>query len=307
MSIWTSPRPSGPMHRVVRSRVVVSVAAVAAFAIGACDETDAPLRPSESGVTARAGETPGTHRQYGVPVKVGNGRARAYVVLDQKRGVPLEAGVALDESAMDRLPAPMPMPSGGGHAHFNQYILELPSRHGTPYQFVELDWNPSGHGYPYEAPHFDFHFYRISLAERNAILPTDPSWMAKAANFPAPEYIPARYLSSHLLVGKAPGEVSVPQMGLHWLDLASSELPPTSKPFTATYILGTWDGRVIFDEPMITRDFIMSRRTAGGFEIAVPVAQRSAPAGYYPDGYSVTYDAKAREYRIALTGLDYRS
>jgi hypothetical protein len=242
-----------------------------------------------------------------VPVKVGHGRARTYVVLDQKRGTPVEVGVALDENAMNGLPAPMPMPPGGGHEHYDQYVLQLPVRHGTPYQFVELDWNPSGHGYPYEEAHFDFHFYRVSLAERNAIDPTDPSWMAKAASFPAAEYIPAGYLSSHLLAGKAPGEVSVPRMGLHWLDVASPELPPTSKPFTATYIMGTWDGRVIFDEPMITRAFIMAQREAdAGVAIRVPVAGRSAPAGFYPDGYAVSYDAKAREYRIALTGLDYR-
>jgi hypothetical protein len=306
MQNW-SHHPCRQTHPSRPSRwLALSLAAAIAVAIGACSEADAPLRPGESAVNARAGETPGTHRQYGVPVKVGNGRARAYVVLDQKGGTPVEVGVALDQSAMDDLPAPMPIPSGM-HEHYNQYILQLPARHGTPYQFVELDWNPNGHGYPYEAPHFDFHFYRISLAERNAIVPTDPAWMAKAANFPAPEYIPARYLASSLLVSKAPGEVSVPQMGLHWLDLASPELPPASKPFTATYIMGTWDGRVIFDEPMITRAFIMSQRTGESFTRAVPVAQRLAPAGYYPDGYTVAYDAQAKEYRIALTGLAYRN
>jgi hypothetical protein len=40
--------------------------------------------------------------------------------------------------------------------------------------------------------------------------------------------------------------------------------------------------------------------------VPVPVAQRSAPAGFYPDSYAVGYDARAREFRIALTGLDYR-
>ncbi len=98
-------------------------------------------------------------------------------------------------------------------------------------------------------------------------------------------------MSPHLLVGKAPGEVSVPM------------------PFTATYITGTWDGRVIFDEPMITREFIMAQRESagGGVSIAVPSAQRYVPAGYYPNGYRVGYDAQAREYRIALTGLGWRN
>ena len=32
-------------------------------------------------------------------------------------------------------------------------------------------------------------------------------------------------------------------------------------------------------------------------------AKRYMPAGYYPNGYRVGYDAQAKEYRIALTGL----
>jgi hypothetical protein len=32
-----------------------------------------------------------------------------------------------------------------------------------------------------------------------------------------------------------------------------------------------------------------------------------APAGYYPNGYRVGYDAQAKEYRIALTGLGWRN
>jgi uncharacterized protein len=306
MLIWTANASRPTLETLCSRRAAIAAAVALALAIAACSDSAAPLATGEATMSAKA-DAPGTHRQYGVPVKVGNGRARTYVVLDQQSGAPVEAGVALDETAMEGLPAPMPMPPGQ-HEHSDVYLLQLPARHGTPFQFVELDWNPAGHGYPYTAPHFDFHFYRITRAEREAIVPTDPQWMAKAANFPAPEEIPAGYVSSHLLVGKAPGEVSVPMMGLHWLDLASPELPPQSKPFTATYITGTWDGRVIFDEPMITREFIMAQRESadGGVSIAVPTAKRYVPAGYYPNGYRVGYDAQAKEYRIALTGLGLR-
>ena len=54
----------------------------------------------------RAGTEPGTHRQYGTPIKLGQGRARSYVVLN--KGVPVEVGVALDETALEGLRAPMP-------------------------------------------------------------------------------------------------------------------------------------------------------------------------------------------------------
>jgi hypothetical protein len=63
---------------------------------------------------------------------------------------------------------------------------------------------------------------------------------------------------------------------------------------------------VIFDEPMITRDFILARRGAASASFAVPASQRYTPAGFYMNGYRVSHDPKAGEYRIALTGLRRR-
>jgi hypothetical protein len=104
-----------------------------------------------------------------------------------------------------------------------------------------------------------------------------------------------------------PAQASVPRMGLHWIDTSSPELPPRNQPFTATFILGSWDGKVIFDEPMITREFILGQRDkAAAQEIPVPAAQSYRPAGFYMDSYRVSFDAQTGEYRIALTGLSRR-
>ena len=102
--------------------------------------------------------------------------------------------------------------------------------------------------------------------------------------------------------------MTVPRMGLHWVDTASPELPPSNQPFTRTFIVGSWNGQVIFDEPMVTRAFILAQRsgpaTAG--TIAVPPAKRYAPAGFYPASYGIRWDEAAGEYRIALQGLNWR-
>ncbi len=249
-----------------------------------------------------------TQRQYGAPVTLGKGAARTYIVADQASGYPVEIGVALDEAALEGLP-PAGKHGSGGHEHYNSYILELPAGNGTPYRFVELDWNPNGHGGPYTAPHFDFHFYRVSLAERDAIDPAAPDFAARAGKFPAQAEMPAGYVSSHQLLKLTPEQATVPKMGLHWLDMASPELPPRNEPFTATFIIGSWDGKVIFDEPMVTRDFILAQRdsaTARSGVIPVPASERYSPAGYYFDGYRVSYEAQAREFRIALTGLTWK-
>jgi hypothetical protein len=246
---------------------------------------------------------PGTQRHYGSAVALGKGEARTYVTVDPRTGATTEVGVALDEAALEGLPAAGSQ-SGGGHEHHDSYLLSLPAPNRTPYQFVELNWNPNGHGGPYTAPHFDFHFYRVPLADRDAIDPTTPDFAARAAHLPPSDLFPAGYVSSHLLMKLTPAEAAVPKMGLHWIDTSAPELPPTNQPFTATFIVGSWDGKVIFDEPMITRDYILaqrSKRTAT--EFAVATTRRSSPAGFYLTGYRLSYDAQWKEYRIALTGL----
>jgi len=303
------------MQHPMRSITLATLAATLGLGLAACgtDVTPDATAPSAAaqgaaqgaGAASSAGEAPGTHRQYGAPQQVGNGRVRTYVVLD-RHGAPLEVGVAFDEGAMDGLPAPM---GGGheGHGDMHEYLLAMPAQNTTPFRFVELDWNPAGHEPAgiYDKPHFDFHFYTVDLATRNAIDPADPQYGAKAANFPAPAEILPGFIPPTLLAPGAPIEaLAVPRMGMHWLDPQSPELPPTFAPFTATMIQGTWNGQVIFLEPMITREYIMSKPNATR---AVPLAENPVVAGYYPDGYRVSYDAQAKEYRVALTGMTWQN
>ena len=241
---------------------------------------------------------------YGAPVAVGNGRARAYVKVEN--GVPTEVGVALDEAALQGLPAPRTTPDPSGHHDMHEYLLTLPANNPTPYKFVELDWNPMGHepDNVYTKPHFDFHFYKIPVAERNAIDPkVDAQYAAKAGNFPAGEFIRAGWVAGSVAAGAPAEVVAIPRMGMHWVNIKSPELPPTLQPFTKTFIVGTWGGRVIFDEPMITRDYILSKPNS---TTPLAVAARHDPAGYSPAAYSVTYDPQSKEHRIALTQLAWR-
>jgi hypothetical protein len=259
--------------------------------------TTAPARPAAAVST-----------HYGDAVALGDGRARTYVLTDRESGRPVEVGVALSPAALDSLPKLSPEHAPGTHGPSRAYLLALPAHNPTPYRFVEVDWNPMGHGGPYTAPHFDFHFYRVPLAVRNEIVLEDPAFAEKAARLPAADEIPAGYVSTHVLLKTTPEGMTVPRMGLHWLDTTSPELPPANRPFTATFIVGSWNGQVIFDEPMVTRDFILAQRTgpASADSIALPLAKRYVPAGYYPVSYAVRWDAAAGEYRIALQGLTPR-
>jgi hypothetical protein len=261
---------------------------------------------------------PASTRTYGAAVKVGNGEARSYVQYDEKTGAPTEVGIALTERALEGLPT-----AGSGHhgssMMTHEFILTLPDENSTPFKFVEMNWNPAGHepeGVYAGVPHFDFHFYTISRAARDSINPTDPNFAKKAENVPAKEYIPA-FVAPIAPPNAKLSDVAVPMMGVHWADMRSPELqkllgkPEANKPFTTTFLHGTWNGQVHFWEPMITHAFIVKKKATmdpavRDQVIPLPLPAKYQSAGYYPGAYRITWDASAKEYRIALTQLAWR-
>ncbi|HEV7993728.1 MAG TPA: hypothetical protein VGP25_18015 [Gemmatimonadaceae bacterium] len=314
----------------IRNYAVAGITAALAFA--ACKEPSTTgvvggvRNPSGRALDRSSSEQAAAQRVYGTPVTVGKGTVRTYITFDKKEGgKPIEVGVAMSDRSMEGLPTPDPMPMAAGekgHDHaamvMNMYLLDLPKGNPTQYRFVQFDWNPLGHepAGVYDLPHFDFHFYTVSKEVRASILPTDPQFEAKAANYPAPQFRSPFYIDAATPAQTTPAGSTVPQMGLHWLDVRSPELqgmagnPAGFKPFTKTFIYGSWDGQFIFDEPMITRAYILEKKRATDpavIDEVIPVstAQRYSPAGYYPSAYRITWDAQAREYRIALTQLSY--
>jgi len=298
------------------ARFLLAAGAAGALTFGAfaCADESTSLRPSAGAkpqLSATDGLPPGVHRQYGTPIKLGDGRARTYAVIDDNAGGrTLELGVALDERALDGLRAPDP----ARPTHdMDMYDLALPERAAGAFQFVELDWNPKGHGFPHDVAHFDFHFWAASRAERDAIMPDDPAFAEKAAHSPPAADVPPYYVSPATALGLPPVAVAEPMMGIHWVDVRSPELQrfpggdsTRYQPFTRTFIYGAWDGRFTFMEPMITRAYLLAKRdvaAAATRDEVIPIPTSPAfPAGAFrPDAYRIAYDPVAREYRVALT------
>ena len=290
------------MSRAVSALKLASVAAVAATivaAASACGDQSRTTAPRGASRTLSA--TPnGTY--FGAPVQLAPGIARTYLKIEN--GAPVELGVEMDEVALLGRPS-----TGGGHGGHtvhnmrdNMFELPLPAEAGiTAYKSVNIDWMANGHKPPYDRPHFDFHFYVIPTAERLAIDPADPQWAQKAGNYPPPEYWPARYYPLSILVNEAPAAVTVPQMGLHWLDVAAPELPPNGgAEFSHTLFYGSWNGAIIFDEPMITKKLLESRATV---EVALPPAAKYSTTGYRAHGYRVYFDEASQRHRVALVQL----
>lgn len=216
---------------------------------------------------------------YGPTLMMATGTARAYVTLD-RAGVPTELGLALTDDAVVGLPAAAA-----------EYVFTLPRQaSSTPFQHAVINWIPLGHPpAAYTVPHFDFHFYTITNAQRTAIVLGDSLLAAKMMRLPAAEFIPAGYVAG----------MATARMGLHWRDPESPELH--GAPFTQTFIYGSYDGTMIFGEPMIAKAYLESKPAAVVTSLHLP-AQYSA-RGYQPTSYTVAYDQATKEYRVGLTGL----
>lgn len=227
-----------------------------------------------------------TNTFKGPEVHVGDGKVRSFIVISHS-GVPQELGFELTHSVMQGLPS-----SGE-----NSYIIPLHQKSltVTPFDHMELDWNPQGHPPVgiYTVPHFDFHFYKISLAAQLAIPAEDNTTAALFNNYPPAGYLPAGYV---------PGPGGVAQMGLHWLDVTSGEFH--GSPFTKTFVYGTYNGEVTFYEPMVTKAFIESTSYSSA-DFRQPLY--FAPSGsYYPTRYNVYTDPSTGNYYVSLSNFIWR-
>jgi hypothetical protein len=277
------------------ARVAAPAVAVVTFVLAvACTDQSPTVVPTallSKLVTAAEGTF------YGPVVPLGPGNARTYITI--RNGTPVELGVEMNEGALKGLPTDG---EHDGHNNMNHrmedmFDLPLPAEAGgTVYKTVNLGWMPEGHGAPYNKPHFDFHFYTITEAERQAISPADPEWATKAGSFPAPAFWPERYYPLSMLVNVPPPAVAVPFMGVHWLDVASPELHGAE--FTHTLFYGSWNGAIIFAEPMITKATLESRVS---IDKTLPEAPSYMPAGLHAGGYRVYYDESRDRHRVALT------
>jgi hypothetical protein len=288
--------------QIARAAIPATVLGVLVLVVNACEEQNrsAGRLPAPEAASLAENTEDGTY--FGPTVAINPGTARTYVTI--QNGAPTELGVELNEGALQGLPTTGEHDGHNNMQHMmeNAWDLPLPAQAGaTAYKSVYFGWMPMGHQAPYDRPHFDFHFYVVPTAERLAIDQADPEWEQKSASLPPQEYWPARYFPLNLLVNVPASAVTVPKMGLHWLDVAAPEL--NGGEFRYTLFYGSWNGRIIFDEPMITKALLESRETV---DVTLPPAARYASEGLRAGGYRVYYDQATDRHRVALTQLTVR-
>lgn len=226
---------------------------------------------------------------YGPQVPMGNGHLRTWINITHD-GKPLAIGVEVTDGALTNLSQD---PTDFAAATF-ALVLHPKAKAVTPFDHVVIDWNVQGHEPPgiYDVPHFDFHFYKISLADQMAI----PPYEVDPTGFDVP--LPAGYMPP--IYVRIPG--GVPQMGAHWFDPTSPEWSGLG--FTSTFIYGTYNGQVTFEEPMITLATLQSGNT-----IHNPILQPELydpMHTYYPTEYSIWQDPANGRHYVSLDNMVWR-
>ncbi|CAN5177238.1 DUF5602 domain-containing protein [soil metagenome] len=221
----------------------------------------------------------------GPEVQMGNGKARSWISINHA-GLPIELGIELTDDALYGLPQD---PKDFAAATF-VLPLHQKARDITPIDHIVINWNVHGHEpeHVFDVPHFDFHFYMITLADQLAIPPYEVA-PAGFENLPPHANWPDLYF---------PTAGGVPQMGKHWID--GTFAPPFSK----TFIYGSYNGRFTFLEPMITRDYLLQGTTSSTAYRQLHVFD---PANkYYPQQYNIYKNTVTSKHYITLSNFAWR-
>ena len=245
--------------------------------------------PRDESTAFRNSEDEPYNTFYGPAVQFGEGHVRSWVNISHD-DIPLAIGIEFTNGVLQQ---------EHGHDlddHGHEILLPLHQKAKTltPFDHLTMGFMAAGHPPPgiYSVPHFDFHFYKMSLEERMAI----PSFQASPAGFnnnPPAGFLPPAYV-------KAPaGEA---QMGAHWIDVLSPEF--NGQPFTHTFVYGSYDGKVNFLEPMATLAFV-----SGGTTVHKIIRQPQLfdPSNtYYPTRYNIWKDESNDRHYVAMDQMVLR-
>jgi hypothetical protein len=184
-------------------------------------------------------------------------------------------------------------------------------RRTTPFNHMGWFANQEGHSPEgvFDTAHIDVHFFTITPQERQQISGDldDP----KLLKLP-----PKRFLPTDFFLPTIPGTDGIPgtndaEQGLHWVDKFAPEFQ--GKPFRQIFIYGSYDGKVNFWEPMITkaffedlRDFLNALESTGeeiALTFAIKQPAKFLETSYYPTRYTIRYDATTEEFTVSLDGF----
>ncbi len=199
-------------------------------------------------------------------------------------------GLTIPVSVAETMP-----PRGAGPAGAILVLNFPPVVQATTYfNHTEVHSNPMGHPaggldpHRYEAPHFDLHFYGISVADVAAI----PGGLFFAQ--PPAERLPVGWAQ--------PEAFSIPQMGRHCAsleDLAATAEDHWLYSMVAGFVPDA--SYMHFIEPMITQEFFLARQN---LTLPVPTPAVLGRTTSYPTEFVIHYDKDADAFHLVFKGFE---
>jgi hypothetical protein len=241
---------------------------------------------------ACAGEVP--------PVEVSGGCADVYqaqvcTFATTKGDSLIEAGATVPIAAIENAPHEQPMvwPPAPAAA----MDMPAPATANGGFKQLTVFWEHGGHPPgAFMTPHFDFHFYTVSAAERMAM---DCQDLTKPAALPAAYGLPDIPLPPEMvpMMGGVPALIGlcVPTMGMH--ALLTSEIERTDA-FHGSMVVGYYGGKPVFLEPMLSKAMLMQKRS---FDLPVPTVP--GMTGMQPTMFRAQYDSTQQAYRFTFSAF----
>lgn len=270
-----------------KKNVVFTLGAIVLISSYSCITDEESFSPSEESKlsliseqqmasNAGSGMVSGTGTFFGDEVIFHGATVRSFITLDNF--APTEFGYEMSNALFSNLPTSgvtevlitlPPLPSSGCTGNCPDQLSNL----GFLFDHITLHWYPNGSDPQgiFSFPKFDFHCYTIPLSERLAINENDSS----ISIAPDPIYMADNYYGPI-------GPIS--EMGSHWVDLLSPEF--NGGQFTKTFIYGTNNGNVIFEEMSITLAYLLSSSSLNDV-IAIRQPYTYQRDGYYPLNYRI--------------------
>ncbi|MBX3199906.1 MAG: DUF5602 domain-containing protein [Labilithrix sp.] len=210
-----------------------------------------------------------------------DGTAKSFAKVNTE-GTVVSVGVVFSLAALTSGPKP--------HPFQDDLVLDMPAvaKEQTILHHLRANWLPGGHGpTPYADPHFDFHFLRGTRAEIDDI--DCAADLRNGKTMPEADKIPKGYGQPELCVNA---------MGYHSWPKADT----SGGKFTASLIMGYWEGNVVFLEPMITLKTLEKKAT---FEI--PIAKPASAGGattLYPTRMVANWLEESEEYSFEFDSFE---
>jgi len=196
---------------------------------------------------------------------IGNGKVYSWFKF--KDNIPASIGITFSKGALQNIT----------HDSITVLVIALPAEAigKTGFDHVYFDFSWTGHEPMgvYDVPHFDVHFMMQSNAERSVIPAYSAATATKFDNIPPYGIMPDIY-------SRLPQGVAL--MGTHWVDKTTPEF--NNGKFTETLIMGSYDGKMTFLEPMVTLELLL---TKPNITQNVPLPKKFAHAVYFPTKYGV--------------------